>query len=111
MKRLSSLIAAIAATLFLNGCLGGAFELGSAAPAPTDVKVVAGDGATFELEYGWSGNAKELDAKGNRIASYCIHPHDRVPHADNVLAQKLMLEADPAEFRRIANRTPLVPAR
>ena len=43
MKRFIYLIAAVAATLLLNGCLGGAFNLGSSAPAPTDVKVVAGD--------------------------------------------------------------------
>lgn len=43
MKRISCLIAAIAATLLLNGCLGGAFDLGSTAAAPTDLKAVAGD--------------------------------------------------------------------
>ncbi len=43
MKRIFFLIAAVIATLLLNGCLGGAFDLGSSAPAPTDVKVAAGD--------------------------------------------------------------------
>lgn len=43
MKRISYLIAAVATTLLLNGCLGGAFDLGSAAAPPSDLKAVAGD--------------------------------------------------------------------
>lgn len=43
MKRVSFLLAAVAATLLLNGCLGGAFDLGSTAMPPTDLKAVAGD--------------------------------------------------------------------
>lgn len=41
--RLSPLLAAVAATLLLNGCMGGAFELGSSAPPPSDVQVITGD--------------------------------------------------------------------
>ena len=43
MKRFIYLLAAVAATLILNGCLGGAYQLGSSAPAPTNVRVVPGD--------------------------------------------------------------------
>lgn len=43
MNRLSSLIAATAATLLLNGCLGGAFNLGSSAAPPTNVVAIPGD--------------------------------------------------------------------
>lgn len=43
MKRHYHLIAAALAVFMLAGCLGGAFNLGSAANPPTDVKLVAGD--------------------------------------------------------------------
>lgn len=69
--------------------------------------VLAGDGATFELEHKWSGNAREFDSKGRPIQRLCIHPKDSVPIPDHLLAQKLMLETNPAEFRRIANKTPI----
>ncbi len=45
MKRAFLLLTATSLTLLLSGCLGGAFELGSSAPAPTDVRVIAGDGS------------------------------------------------------------------
>lgn len=53
MKRFAYLIAAAAATLLLNGCLGGAFDLGSSAPAPTDVRVIAGDSS---VTLTWTGS-------------------------------------------------------
>lgn len=43
MNRLFYFIAAIAATLLLNGCLGGAFNLGSSAAPPANIKVIPGD--------------------------------------------------------------------
>lgn len=43
MKRFVHLLAAVAVTLLLNGCLGGVLEFGSSAPAPTNVQVAAGD--------------------------------------------------------------------
>lgn len=43
MKRHYHLVAAALAVLILAGCLGGAFNLGSAANPPVDVKLVAGD--------------------------------------------------------------------
>lgn len=45
MKRHSHLIAATAAVFALTGCLGGAFELGSAANPPTNVRLAPGDGS------------------------------------------------------------------
>jgi len=51
---------------------------------------------------------QELDADGNPIAAYCIHPRKYVPGHDTMLAQKLLLEADEAEFLRIANKSALV---
>lgn len=53
MKRFAYLIAAVAATLLLNGCLGGAVDLGSSAPAPTDVRAVAGDSS---VTLTWTGS-------------------------------------------------------
>jgi hypothetical protein len=43
MKRYASFVPAAAAALLLTGCLGGSFDLGSTAPAPTDVRAYAGD--------------------------------------------------------------------
>jgi hypothetical protein len=65
----------------------------------------ARDGTRFRIKKGWSGNVEELDASGRPIARYCIHPRERVPDADNVLGQLLLLEADPDLFRKTANRT------
>jgi hypothetical protein len=61
--------------------------------------------AKYRIKRGRSGNVKELNVDGQVVASYCIHPRERVPDADTMLAQKLMLESDEAEFLRIANRT------
>ncbi len=70
--------------------------------------VKGGDGAAFEIAYGRQGNIREFDAKGKPIARFCIHPREEVPDPDTMLAQKLMLETDPATFRKIANRTPIL---
>lgn len=40
---------------------------------------------------------------GKRVREFCIYQRGRLPAADNHLAQKLLLEADPDEFKRIAN--------
>lgn len=69
--------------------------------------VVTADGKRYRLKKGWAGNVEEIDAAGKAIARYCIHPRESVPHDDNLLAQKLLLETDEREFRRIANRTVL----
>lgn len=63
------------------------------------------EGRRYRIKNGWSGNVEELDEDGRVIARYCIHPRLSVPHEDNMLAQKLMLETDEAAFQRIANRT------
>jgi hypothetical protein len=63
-------------------------------------------GKRYRIERGWQGNVKLVDDAERQLASYCIHPRDhRIPVADNLLAQKLLLEADEQEFRRIANET------
>lgn len=60
---------------------------------------------------GWSGNVEEIDDAGKATVRYCIHPTIGVPHPDNQLAQKLMLEHDEAGFRKVACATPLSVAR
>lgn len=64
--------------------------------------------ARYRIERGRSGNVKELDVDGQVVASYCIHPRERVPNADTMLAQKLILESDEAEFLRVANKTQIM---
>jgi len=72
-------------------------------------RVLGGDGASFELAEGWSGNVREFRDK-KPVARFCIHPAVRVPIPDLMLSQLLMLQTDVAAFRRIANRTDLVGA-
>lgn len=61
----------------------------------------------YRISYGWAGNIILLDDKGLPASKYCIHPTKAVPYADNLLAQKLLLETDEARFLQIANRTRL----
>lgn len=60
----------------------------------------------YRIRRGWTGNVEEIK-DGMIVARLCIHPRDQVPYGDHMLAQKLMLETNEAEFLRIANRTPL----
>lgn len=64
-------------------------------------------GKQYRIKRGWSGNVEELDDSGKPIASYCAHPGEVVPRADNMVAQLLMLKTQEAEFLRTANRTAL----
>ncbi len=63
----------------------------------------------YRIKRGRAGNivlVKDGDREAERLASFCIHeyhPDGSVPLEDNVLAQKLLLEADEDEFLRIAN--------
>lgn len=64
-------------------------------------------GRLYRITKGWSGNVKlvphEQAERGEFIESLCIHPKMWVPNCDNMLAQKLMIEAAEDDFRRIAN--------
>lgn len=64
----------------------------------------------YRIRHGWAGNIEQLDGKGIVVARFCIHPSFPVPTDDNVLSQKLMIEANEELFLRTANRT-LVAAR
>jgi len=63
-------------------------------------------GEIYRIDRGFAGNVKLLDRKGGDVRkSFCIHPKIRVPDADAMLAQKLLLEADKESFHKIANIT------
>jgi hypothetical protein len=61
----------------------------------------------YRLRKGRTGNVFLVNEHGREVESYCIHPNENVPDADNLIAQKLLLEADETEFLRIANCTVL----
>lgn len=67
-------------------------------------------GGLYRLYKGWAGNVALLGEDQKEIRRYCIHPQAgkefRVPHAENLLSQKFMLEIEEAEFLRVANRHP-----
>jgi len=58
----------------------------------------------YRIKHGWAGNIEVFEG-GRLVETMCIHPSAQVPFSDNLLAQKLLLEADEQRFRRIANIT------
>lgn len=65
-----------------------------------------GERRRYQIRRGWSGNVKQVCPSSGRILrSLCIHPRETVPVADNMLAQKLLLEANEEEFLRVANHS------
>jgi hypothetical protein len=72
-------------------------------------EVLSKDGTRrYRIRRGWAGNVTVIDLKGREVEKLCIHPDISVPQEDNLLAQKLLLEADEEEFRRTANITRLI---
>jgi len=61
----------------------------------------------YRINRGFTQNVELLDKDGRPMKRLCIHPEIRVPNADNMLAQKLMLETNEAEFLRLANSWPV----
>lgn len=61
----------------------------------------------YRITFRLAGNVYLLDDEGLDVERYCIHAQEPIPVADNMLAQKLMLEADEEQFLRVANRTRL----
>ena len=51
------------------------------------------------------GAVRRLGEDGREVATYCIHPDEAIPAGDLALAKKLLIEADEAAFRRIANES------
>ena len=60
-------------------------------------------GRTYRIFRGWSMNVQLVDGGGKKLRSYCAVPKLHVPIADQMLAQKLMLEFEEHEFLRVAN--------
>lgn len=60
-------------------------------------------GKKYCIRKGRVQNVFELDDNDKHIAQLCAHPISNVPDFDTMLAQKLMLETNEAEFLRIAN--------
>lgn len=56
-------------------------------------------GRSYLIRHGYAGNVERDGSK------FCIHADPGLPHADQMLGQKLMLETDEAAFLRIANET------
>jgi hypothetical protein len=59
---------------------------------------------TYRIRKGWAGNVDRY-VDGKATDRFCIHPVEEVPHEDNMLAQKFLLEANEDAFLRIANRS------
>lgn len=74
-----------------------------------DLTVHGQDGSqrVYRIEYGYQGNVKLLGPDGQPVRRYCIHADSRLPYEDQMLAQKLLLEANEQDFLRIANMTNL----
>lgn len=66
-----------------------------------------GDRRRYQIHRGWSQNIRQVDpGSGRRLKTLCIHPRERTPIADSMLAQKLMLEGGMEdELLRIANHS------
>lgn len=62
-----------------------------------------GEKKRYRIDKGFAGNVRLVDETGKIMKRYCIHPSERVPDEDCMLAQKLLLETDEARFLRVAN--------
>lgn len=60
---------------------------------------------TYRIKSGSSGNVELLGTDGRAVEKYCIHPKEWLPIHDVMLAQKLLLEADEAQFLATANKS------
>lgn len=74
--------------------------------------VISAEGKRFRIDAKRrQHNVFELNEQGIEVVEHCIYARNGVPLSDNALAQKLLLETDEAEFRKIANQTRLHRAR
>jgi hypothetical protein len=65
--------------------------------------VTTSAGNVYSIRRGRTANVVQLD-NDQPVWRYCVHPPELVPDYDTMLAQKLLLETDEAEFVRLANR-------
>lgn len=64
------------------------------------------NGNHYMIRQGRHGNIERIDEDGKRLENLCVHVADyNIPDADNCAAQKLLLECNEPELRRIANIT------
>lgn len=71
--------------------------------------VITEEGRRYEIDCGKRmHNVFEVDEAGRHKVEHCIYQQGQNPLPDNVLAQKLLLEADEPAFRRIANQSRLI---
>lgn len=76
----------------------------------------AGGTRVYRIQYGLAGNVQLVKCDqpvngrygtplraGNRFCAHVYHPDGPVPNEDNVLAQKLLIEASEADFLAMAN--------
>jgi hypothetical protein len=61
----------------------------------------------YRIRRGWSGNVDVIDRDGRLSHRMCIHPRENVPICDNLVAQKLMLEACEDHMISVANKHPI----
>lgn len=72
--------------------------------------LIGKDGVRYEIDTTRRmHNVFEVDENGKRFVEHCVYADAHVPLFDNALAQKLLLEANPSELKRIANQRTLAP--
>lgn len=72
----------------------------------------AGTRRYYRIKRGRAQNVFLLDGPhGREVKRLCCHPHEQVPDADTMLAQKLMLEMNEELFLKLANITDLATGR
>lgn len=64
-----------------------------------------GERRTYRIHQGRAGNVEQVDENGRRLKRFCIHPDISCPDEDTMLAQKLLLQTNEAEFLRVANHS------
>lgn len=66
-------------------------------------ELILPSGNRYRLRRGLAGNIDRLDENGRVLERLCVHVPHGYPHSDNVLTQKLALELDEENVRRLAN--------
>lgn len=61
------------------------------------------NGNRYQVRKGHAGNVYKIGEREKLVERLCIHTRETVPDFDNMLAQKLFLESNEDEFRRVAN--------
>lgn len=56
--------------------------------------VIGRSGAIYRLRRGRVGNIDLISPDGKLLRSYCVHPGERLPNPDDLVAQKLHLETN-----------------